>query len=134
MSRFINGPSVKIRCALLLLGVLPLAACSSSADRAQSYYERGAKLLAAHDNQRAAIEFRNAVKLKKNLTPAWRGLAQIEEANHHWEALVPILRGIVELDPKDIESKIKLARILLLAGSADDAQKLFNDSDEAENG
>ena len=98
-------------CSPLAWSLFKFPACGSSADRAQSYYEHGMKLLAAHDNQRAAIEFRNAIKLKKDLMPAWRGLAQIEELNHHWQGLVPILATIVELDPKDVETKLKLASL-----------------------
>ena len=92
------------------------------------------KLLAEHDNQKAAIEFRNAIKLKKDLLPAWRGLAQIEELDHHWQGLVPILRTIAELDPKDVETKLKLARLMLLGGATDEALKLVNGLDEGDNG
>ena len=64
---------------LLIFAALSAAGCSSPEERAQSYYDSGMKLLAAHDDQKAAIEFRNAVKLKKDFLPAWRGLAQAEE-------------------------------------------------------
>lgn len=46
----INRPSTKIRFALLGLIALQVSACGSSADRAQSYYEHGMKLLAEHEN------------------------------------------------------------------------------------
>ena len=134
MLQLINRPSTKIRVALLFMVALQVSGCGSSADRAQSYYEHGTKLLAAHDNQRAAIEFRNAIKLKKDLVPAWRGLAQIEELNHHWEGLIPILATIVELDPKDVETKLKLAKLLLAGGAADQALKLVNGLDAGDNG
>src|SRR5690348_10193719 len=96
--------------AVLLVAVVT-SACSSAAERAQSYYENGMKLMAQHDYARAAVEFKNAVKAKKDFVPAWRGLAQIEEQNRNWNALVPPLRTIVELDPKDLESRLKLARL-----------------------
>ena len=130
MLQLTNRPSNKIRLALLFIVALQVSGCGSSADRAQRYYEHGTKLLAAHDNQRAAIEFKNAVKIKKDLLPAWHGLAQIEELNHHWEGLIPILRTIVELDPKDVETKLKLARLALLGGATDEAFKLVNSLDE----
>jgi cellulose synthase operon protein C len=103
-----------------------VAGCGSSAERAQRYYESGAKLLAQHDVQRAAIEFKNAIKLKKDLVPAWRGLAEIEENNHHWDNLVAILRTITELDPKDEKTKLKLARLLLFVGATDQALKVVD--------
>ena len=134
MFQLIDRPSTIKSFALLFIVALQVCGCGSSADRAQSYYEHGAKLLAAHDNQRAAIEFRNAIKLKKDMLPAWRGLAQIEELNRHWEGLVPILGTIVELDPKDVETKLKLARLQLLSGATDEALKLVNSVDEGDNG
>ena len=117
------------RCALVLLLGLGLAACSSAAQRAQNHYENGQKLVAAHDDTRAALEFKNAVQLKKDMLPAWRGLADIDERHHNWTELVSVLRSIVDLDPKDAASKLKLARLMLFGGAADEALKLVNSID-----
>ena len=117
------------RIALVIAGAMQLASCSPSAERAQSYYDNGVKLLAKHENQKAEIEFKNAIDLKRDMIPAWRGLAQIEEADHQWAALVPILQTIVQLDPHDIKTKLKLARLLLAGGAADRALALVNGVD-----
>jgi cellulose synthase operon protein C len=118
------------RFSLLVLVGLCLAACSSAEQRAQSYYENGEKFLATHDNARAAIEFKNAVKLKKDMLPAWRGLAQADELEHHWTELVPVLRTIIDLAPNDTDARLKLARLLLYAGSADQAFAVVKDLDD----
>jgi tetratricopeptide (TPR) repeat protein len=133
MFQFLNRTSVSTCPILLLLVTLQVAGCSSAEQRAQSYYDHGTKLLAAHNTQGAALEFKNAIRLKKDFLPAWRGLAQIEETDHHWAQLVPVLRTIVELDPKDADSKLKLARLLLYGGAADQALKLASDLDETGN-
>ena len=57
----------------------------SPEDRAQSYYERGMKLLSQQDYVKASIEFKNALQLKKDLVGAWRGLAEIEDAQSNLE-------------------------------------------------
>src|SRR5579863_5007586 len=119
----------KMRVFVLLFVALGIAGCSK-ADRAQNYYDNGVKLFAQHENQKAAIEFRNAIKLKKDMLPAWQGLAKVEEAEHQWQALVPVLQGIIDLDPKDVDAKLKLARLMLLAGAADRALKLVDGIDE----
>ena len=119
---------------LLLAAVLLTGGCSSSAERAQNYYENGMKLLAAHEYQKATIEFKNAIALKKDLVPAWRGLAQIDEATHQWQALVGALKTIVELDPKDVETKLKLARLMLFGGATDQALKLVNELNDQTSG
>jgi tetratricopeptide (TPR) repeat protein len=112
--------------ALLLSAVLLVGACGSQADRAQSYYERGMQLLSQQDYVKAGIEFKNALQLKKDLVGAWRGLLQIEEHDRNIGAMVPILRTIVELDPKDVDAKLKLGRFLLVANALDQAFDLAN--------
>jgi tetratricopeptide (TPR) repeat protein len=112
--------------ALLTIGALHVSGCASQEDRARAYYESGMKLLAQKDAARASIEFRNAVKLKRDLVEAWRELAQIEEGNRRWDAVIPILRTLVELQPADVSTKLKLARLLILAGSTEEALKLVN--------
>ena len=78
------SPRQALRCASL---PWPLAPCGLqlAEERAQSYYEHGMQLLAAHDNKRAEIEFRNAVKYNKKLLPAWQSLAQVEELDAQLE-------------------------------------------------
>ena len=134
MFQSINRPAANTRTAFLVLIALQFSGCDS-ADRVQVIYERGAKLLAEHDNQNAAVEFRNAIKLKKDLIPAWHGLAKIEESNQHWQSLVPILRTILELDPKDLETRLKLTKLLLRFGDTEEeALKLVNGAEEKDNG
>ena len=86
--------------ALLSLIVLAVSGCSSKEERAKSYYDHGMQLLAEHDNAKASIEFKNAVKLKKDYVAAWLALAQIEELNRNVAGEVAYLRTVVELDPK----------------------------------
>ena len=126
MFQFFNGSSAKLRHALLILAVLLVSGCGSPEDRAQSHYERGMKLLSEQDPVRASVELRNAVRLKKDLAGAWLGLAQIEERNQNWPAVAAILRTVLEIQPKDIETTLRLARLMLLGGAMDEALKLSN--------
>ncbi len=130
MSQLIYPRATKIYVAFAVLFALQLAGCSPPEVRAQRYYEDGMKLLAAHEDAKAAIEFRNALKLKKDLLPAWRGLAQTEEETHNWGELAPVLQSILDLDPKDEATRIKLARLLLEAGAAKQSLKLVDESTE----
>src|ERR1700723_3879697 len=95
MSRVMSSRTAKLRMAILVFGAFQLAGCSSPEVRAQRYYDDGMKLLAAHEDAKAAIEFRNALRLKNDLLPAWKGLAQTEEDTHHLEGLVPVLQSIL---------------------------------------
>src|SRR3984893_3407502 len=122
-----------IRSALLALTALQVAGCDSPEDRAQSYYEHGIKLISVHDNAKAAIELRNAVRLKKDLIGAWKALAEIDETSRNWPGVVADLRTIVELTPNDVSARLKLGKLLLLAGSSDEALRLANAGIEADN-
>ena len=128
MSQFIHGKRKAYVAAAFL--ALQLVGCGSPEERAQRYYKDGEKLLAQHDAKKATIEFKNAIQLKSDLLPAWRGLAQSEELDNNWQALVPVLRRILELDPNDSATRLKLARLYLAAGAADQSLKLINDAEE----
>jgi tetratricopeptide (TPR) repeat protein len=114
------------------LAVLLVSGCSSSEERAKNYYEHGKALVAEHDNARAAIEFKNALKLKKDLLPAWRSLAEVDELAGQRGELIPIFRTIVELDPNDNGAKFKLAKLLVPAGALDEALNLVNATIDAD--
>jgi cellulose synthase operon protein C len=112
------------RSTLLVLAALQLTGCGSAEDRARSYYEHGVKLFSEHDNIKAAIELRNAVRLKRDLIGAWNTLAEIDENTRNWPGVVTDLRTIVELAPNDVSARLKLGKLLLLAGSSDEALRL----------
>src|SRR5215471_6644476 len=112
MIRSFDVPFTALRRAILVLTVF-LVGCSSPEDKAQSYYEQGMKLLSQQDYVKAGIEFKNALQNKKDLLGAWRGLLEIELHNRNLQGQVQILRTIVELDPNDVEAKLKLGSFLL---------------------
>src|SRR5271155_2817530 len=96
-----------IRSTLLVLAVFQLAGCGSPEDRARDYYEHGMKLFSEHDNAKAAIELRNAVRLKKDMIEAWKALAEIDEINRNWPGVVTDMRAVVEFAPNDVSARLK---------------------------
>lgn len=115
-----------IRSALAVLSVTLAAGCSSQEDRARGYYESGTKFLAEHNSTKAAIEFRNAVRLKRDFIEAWKALAEIDETSRDWPHFVADMRTIVEIAPSDVSAKLKLGKLLLLAGSPYEALNVVN--------
>ena len=123
--------------ALVLLGLIAVAVFQPSNegspdDQARNYYANGIKLAEQHDYAKARIELRNALRLKNDMLPAWRSLAQIEEATQQWDGVIQSLQSIVNLDPSDIEARAKLAKLLVVAGRGYEALELTDTSDEAE--
>jgi len=133
MVRSFRFSRVTMREVLLLLAMLLLAGCESKEERAQRYYEHGMQLLAQHDDAKAVIEFRNALQLNKTMIGAWRSLADIEERNKNWTSLSEIQRTVVELDPNDVNAKLRLARLLVLGKSVGDALDLVNAAEQLDN-
>ena len=125
-----NGTVANFPRVLLLLVLLAVAGCGSAEDRAQRYYERGVQYLSQKDYGRAGIEFRNALQLNKNLVGAWAGIAEIEERNGNWETVAGALRTVVELDASDLNSRLRLARLLALGHGLDEALNLVNAAGE----
>jgi tetratricopeptide (TPR) repeat protein len=121
------------RLVFVVLVGLQISGCGSPEDRAKSYYNEGMKLLAAHDFAKAMIEFKNAVRLKKDYLPGWLALAKIEDHNHNWAGEVPYLRTVVDLDPNDVDSRVQLARVQLLTGETDDALNAVNAAADLDN-
>jgi cellulose synthase operon protein C len=117
MSRVVNSRSIGIVRALAALAMLSLSACSSPDERARDYYQRGMTFLAKNDAARAGIELKSALQIKGDFVPALRALAGIEEGRRDWQAVGTILRRIAALEQSDIDVRLRLARLSLLAGA-----------------
>jgi tetratricopeptide (TPR) repeat protein len=119
----ISKVSSCLRLALLMCAVIAIAGCGSPEERAQNHYERGQELLAKNEYAKAAIEFKNALQNKKEHVGAWRGLAQIEERKGEWTSVGQILRKVIELDPNDLDTRLRLGRYYVLFNDLDEALK-----------
>ena len=102
-----SQPAGDGRFALVVLMGLLLSACSSADQKAQSYYDHGQKLLAEHNTKGAALEFKNAIKAKKDFLPAYRGLAQIDESENQWSELAAVLHGIIPISTRRMSTSLK---------------------------
>ncbi len=113
-----------------MFSVLFLAGCSTPEERAQAHYESGKQLLDKGEHIRAALEFRNAVRLNEKLIVAWQGLATTEEKRHNWPAVSESLNRVVELDPNNFEATFRLAKLQLAAIQMDNALRNANKANE----
>src|SRR3954451_17285844 len=109
--------------ALVLAPIILMTGCGSPEQNAQKYYESGMALIEKKDDLGARLELLKAVKYKSDKVEVWRALAGIDERTKA-QSLFLDLRRIVELDPKDIDARLKLARIMIGGGAADAALKV----------
>src|SRR5215203_1423602 len=86
-----------------------LFGCGSPEDQAQEYYKSGMALVEKNDDLAARLELYKALKYKSDKVEIWRALAGIDERTKHAANYVRDLRRIVELDPNDLDAKLKLA-------------------------
>jgi tetratricopeptide (TPR) repeat protein len=119
MNRFARG----LRFALTLFLVLGLAACESAAERIAGHMERGAALVAAGEDEKARLEFSNALKLDPDYLPAHLALARLYERAGAAQPMAGHLQRIVELDPKNAWALTRLAQIALWSGDPELAQR-----------
>ena len=108
------------------MAAFQLAGCGSREQSAQGYYDSGMRYLDKQEFIKAHVELMNAVQIKENMVEAWRALAKIDEHYKDWPSYAKSLRRIVEFDPKDLETRARLARLYLLFGAADEALTIVN--------
>ncbi len=108
--------------------LLFLAACSSSEDRAKSYYESGLEYVEQGDLVKANLEFRNALKLDANYVDALFALGKVEEQRQNFAAAVKLFISVAEHEADHVEARLHLSYILLAAGQVDLAQKYADEA------
>lgn len=97
----------------LLVAALGLSACKDAEERAEDFYQSGLALLAAGDEERALVEFRNVFKHNGFHKEARLAYADTQLARGETgEATSQYLR-LIEQYPDTIEVRVKLAELAL---------------------
>ncbi|WP_146036555.1 tetratricopeptide repeat protein [Pseudotabrizicola formosa] len=109
--------------ALLLTTLLVLAGCQSSEERAEGYFQSGLTLLAAGDEERALVEFRNVFKYDGFHKEARKTYADILVSRGELrEAYGQYLR-LIEQYPDTVEVRQSLAEMALAQGNWDEVER-----------
>ncbi len=115
--------------ALAVLPIVAIAGCGSPEQSAQKYYESGMALIEKKDDLGARLELLKAVKYKSDKVEVWRALAGIDERTKA-SSLFLDLRRIIELDPNDLDARLRLARMMVLGGAAEAGLKVLEAAKE----
>jgi len=97
--------------AALLAGVLSLAACESSEERAQKYYEKALALIEEGDPVRAQVELRNVFKLDGSHRDARATYARLEEERGNPAGAYSQYLRLIEQYPEDVEGQRAATRL-----------------------
>ena len=108
-----------------------LAGCGSPEQKAQDLYEKGMALIAKNDDLNARVALLTSAKYKSDRIEVWKALAGIDERTKSSSLFVD-LRRIVELDPNDLDARLKLARVMVAGGAAEPAVKILDAANEGD--
>ena len=95
--------------------------------------KRGLDYLAKGDDLNARVQLLTSIKFKADRAEVWRALVGVEERLKSGPAVMfQDLRRLVELDPNDLDARIKLARIMAGGGASDAALKMIEGAKEGD--
>jgi len=106
---------------LVILALGSVSGCSSPEEKAASHLANAEVLLAKSDLQKARIEYANALQLNRNLPEAWYGLARIHEQRQEWKKAYNILVRIRDSNPRYMDARIMLTKLMLASNQLDQA-------------
>ena len=102
----------------LVLGfVLGLAACESTEEKAEAFYQSGLQLLADGDPERAIVEFRNTLQLNGQHREARIALAEVQRDNGNTRGAYSQYLRVAEQYADDVEPRIALAEMAITNGN-----------------
>src|ERR1041385_4910881 len=107
--------------ALLAAVLLASTGCTRRA-RANRHLQRANNYFAANQYDRAEIEYLNVMRFQPTNAVALHNLAEIYYSNESFQRAAGFLMATKQRAPNDVESRGKLARLMLSSGSAKEAR------------
>src|SRR5262249_55385386 len=88
----------------------------------------GLDLLKQGDLAKASVEFRSAIQLKPGLTEAEYSLGTVLEQQQNLSGAADQYRDVADRDPKNVDARVHLARILLASNQLDTAKRYADEA------
>lgn len=111
-----------------IFGLIFLAGCSSSEERAENHYKRGLELVEEGELTKASLEFRNALKLKSDHSDALFAFGEIQEQQGEIQSAFRIYNSVAEQAENHVPVRLKLVYMLLAANQAEQARKFLDEA------
>lgn len=118
----------------LLAAMVVLGGCSSPEERANGYHASAISLIAKGQDGAARGELMRALKYRSDKVEIWRTLAGIDERGRAWQAYFQDQLRVIELDPSDIGTRLKVAQMMISGGATEAAKRVLDGAREADQG
>jgi cellulose synthase operon protein C len=112
-----------LRFGVTAISLALLAGCGSKADRLESGLKKGAEFVHLADWDKANLEVRNVLQIDPKNARAYVLAGQVAEGKREITRAFGSYQKAVELDPQNTDAKLGIAKIYLLAGETDKADK-----------
>ena len=96
-----------------------LLACGGAEERKTKYLEKSKVYLSDKNYDKAKVEIKNVLQIDPKSAEAYFLMGQIEEKNKELGKALGNYKKAIELEPAYTEAKIKLAKIYVIAGTAE---------------
>ncbi len=100
-----------------------LVACGGAAARKAGYLAKGQEYLAAHDFEKARLEFRNALQLDPNDAEASFLAGEASERLGNLREAAQMFQSAIQVNPRHLGARAQLAKIYVYAGAPDKAME-----------
>ncbi len=111
--------------SLLFIAIVAIAvafgACTTPEKAKAQHIARGEALLKDKKFQEAAFEFRSALQIDEKVADAHWGLSKAYEGLQRYQEAFEEMRTTVELDPNNLEVRVKLGNYYLMGGKESSA-------------
>lgn len=112
-----------LRLALAGLILVLVQACDNAEERAANHTKRGLAFVESGENEKAKLEFRNALQLNENALEPRLAFARLVLEEGHTQAALGNFLKVVELAPENLEARRAVGRILVLAQQTEEAAR-----------
>ena len=114
--------------ALLLFALTAvIAGCGGKQEKVAAHLGKSRALYDQAIYDKARIEARNVLQIDPKNADAYYLLGLIDEERQEWQRALANYSKAVELNPGDLQAKVRLGRLNLFAGRLAEAESLMNE-------
>lgn len=121
-----SATKIWIAVSLVALAIV-IAGCGGKEERKAMHLQKGKTFYAQAQYDKARVELKNVLQIDPKTPEAHYLIGIIEEQEQNWPRAFGSYRAAIELDPGQLEAKVRLGRLYLLSGALREAEDTMAD-------